>query len=178
MIDKINILYLYKLYVDEELKFINMHQDRVKFFTGLLSGLVAGTVAGLLKSIEWYHFALMTLGPILIIIISWIAEKSISRLYQRFLETVTVRAKMEQVMGLTHRPEELDNIPDAYWSQEPFVATRHLKSRKRKFNNSQEWVEAHLKQGYNRWTYILFRGSQVLGLVLLLAIMFLAWKSC
>jgi len=171
-----NTLDLYKVVVDEELKLISMHQDRIKFFTGLLSGLVAGTVAGLFKSEYWYHYALMGLGPVLIIVACHIAEQSIFRLYQRFLEAVTVRAKLEQLLGMAESPMELDQVSDPYWAEEPIVAPRHLESRKR-YKTSGEWLQAHFDKGSHRWTIRLFRGGQALGAVLLVLVSLLAWSK-
>ncbi len=101
MIDKNNTLELYKIIINEQIEYLKMRQNRVKFFMGITSGLVAGTVTGIFKSTEWFHFALMLLGPIMIIAVCNISKKSVFRLYQLFLETVTMRAKLEQLMGLS-----------------------------------------------------------------------------
>ncbi len=96
-----NLLKLYELAINEEHHFLEAHQSRVAFYTGIVSALAAGTVAGLFQVTEWYHLLALCVGPLLIFVVSSIAIKGTLRLYQRFLEAVTTRAKIEQELGLT-----------------------------------------------------------------------------
>jgi len=151
-----------------------MHQGRVKFFFGVMSGIVAGTLAGLYKATLWYHFALMSLGPVLIFFTCSISIRGVFQLYQRFLEAVSVRAKIEQQLGMTQPlPKVTEND---YWLGEPIIAPRHFDSRNM-HATSKEWVEAHSNQGYHLWTIRLFRGGQVLAFALLLVIVALSFNA-
>lgn len=172
--DKHNLIDIYKIAVEEETHFLDMHQSRVKFFLGIVSALLAGTVAGLFKSTLWYEFALMSLGPILIAFTCFVSMKGVFRLYQRFLEAVTVRAKIEQQLGMTlPLPNTTKND---YWSNEPVIAPRHLKSR-REHPTSEKWLEQITKQGYNSWTDKFFLGGYLLAAVLLIIIVLLSFNA-
>ena len=85
-----------------------------------------------------------------------------------------MRAKLEQVLGLAEPPECLDGETDVYWEKEPILAPRHLKSR-RSFASSADWLERHANLGYHRWTQTLFRGAQIIGFGLLVALGALAY---
>ncbi len=167
------LLEVYKTSVDEMHHFLRGHQTRVNFFMSLLSAVFAGIVAGVFKASSWYHLAFLTIGPIIIIALAEIAINGIFRLYQQFLEVVTVRAKLEQVLGLAEQPDSLDESADPYWAHEPILASRHLESR-HKYSSSAEWLKHHTNLGYHRWTQLLFRGVQVIGFLLLVALIVLA----
>lgn len=79
------LLKLYELAINEEHHFLDAHQNRIAFYSGVLSALVAGTVAGLFHASEWYHLAILCVGPVLIFVVSRIAIDGTFRLYQRFL---------------------------------------------------------------------------------------------
>ena len=144
---KTDFIELYKIFTDLETKFILMHQDKVKFFIGIISALTAATITGLYKSELWQHFALTIFGPILIILICFISKKSVLRPYQRFLEAISAKAKIEQQLGMTQSLPTISE--DDYWKNEPITAPRHLESR-RGYDNSESWVKALSKKGYHQ----------------------------
>lgn len=69
----------------------------------------------------------------------------VARSYTRFVETITVRAKFEQVLGLTlpmpHTPHDT-----GYWIGESFVAARHLRTRGDS-DTSQDFVDQYGRAG-------------------------------
>ncbi|MBN1359494.1 MAG: hypothetical protein JW993_02830 [Sedimentisphaerales bacterium] len=95
------VIEFYKICVDEEHDFLAEHQKRIAFYTGLLSAVLTLTVGGYLEASAWYHFAALGLGGLLLAAVSVIAKAGTRRLYQRFLETVTTRAKLEQDLGFS-----------------------------------------------------------------------------
>jgi len=124
-------LKLYELAINEEHYFLKEHQTRIDFYFGIVSVLVAGTAAGLFQVSEWYHVAILcACSPLLIFTITKIAIDGTFRSYQRFLETVTIRAKIEQELGLTKRCSGNVNDSDSFWQFEPIIPSRHIESRK------------------------------------------------
>jgi flagellar biosynthesis protein FliQ len=171
------LLKLYELAINEEHRFLNAHQNRVAFYSGILSALIAGTVAGLFQASEWYQFAILCFGPVLIFLISTIAIDGTFRLYQRFVEVVTTRAKVEQKLGLTEGHLGNSNAAHSYWQSEPLVPPRHIKSR-RNSESSEAFIEKYSKRGYHLWTTRLFRGFQGISVLMFVGMLALTiWNA-
>jgi hypothetical protein len=170
------LLKLYEFAINEEQHHIDAHQSRIVFYMGLLPALVAGISAGILQASEWYHFAALSIGPILIFVISRNAQDGTFRFYQRFLEAITVRAKIEQELGLTKQHSKQSNKNGNYWSSEPFIAARHIKSRTA-YESSETFIKYNSDKGYQKLTVQLFRSFQYLSFIMLIGLLALAlWK--
>jgi hypothetical protein len=172
-----NLMKLYELAVNEEHYYVDAHQDRIAFYMGLITAIVAAIGAGLLQASEWYHFAALCIGPALIFVVSKNARSGITRFYQRFLETVTIRAKIEQELGLTQQSSSNLNATHLYWASEPIIAPRHVNSR-RTYESSETFVKEHLKKGYHSITMRLFGGFQWLSIPIFIGLLALAiWTA-
>jgi hypothetical protein len=167
------LLKLYELAIDEEHYYLDAHQDGIAFYSGISSALVTGIGIGLFQASEWYHFALLCVGPVLIFAVSTIAVGGTLRKYQRFLETITVRAKIEQELGLTITQPSGTNAPDSYWQSEPIIPHRHIGNR-RKYESSEAFINAHATMGYHFWATRLFRFFQWLSVLMFLGLLSLA----
>ena len=166
-----DLLDLYKTIVEEEHYFAREHQSRIEFYVSIISALMTVTVAGAFKAASWYQYLFVTVGPILIFVVSEIAIGGTFRLYQRFLESITMRAKIEQIIGLTE--EAAHQSEDEYWPLEPIIPMRYLKAR-RESASSEEFIEKFSKAGYHRNSMYLFRGFQAVSVIMFLALIFLS----
>ena len=166
------ILKLYELSVNEEHYFLDAHQSRATFYSGFISALVVGTVAGLLRANDWKQLVAICAGPILIFIISKIALKGCFRFYQRYIETVTIRAKIEQELGLTRCQLDNTDETDFYWQSEPIIPFRHINSRKT-YNTSDDFIKQFIDKGYQHCTKVLFWWFQILSIVIFFWILYL-----
>ena len=95
------LMELYDLVVNEQHFSLEAHHKRVDFYSGLILALLTGTAVGLFQASAWYHYAYLCIAPLLIFTFSYIAIQGTERVYQRLLETITVRAKLEQELGFT-----------------------------------------------------------------------------
>ena len=172
--DKDALLKLYELIINEEYYYLKAHQSVISFYSGIITLLVAGIVAGIFKASEWYHLGFLCVGPLLIFMISTIAIAGTFRSYQRFLEAITVRAKIEQELELTMQCSRNVNRTDLYWQLEPIIPIRHLESRKR-CKSSSAFIEDLSKKGYHLWTIRLFRGFQLLSALMFLGLLYLTF---
>ena len=171
-----NILELYKSSITEMHSFLDGYYARLRFFMGILSALFAGSIAGILKSEQWYHFLLISIGPLLIVMISKIGIESVKRFYEDILDAISVRAKYEQFLGLT---QDIDysnlSASNNYWTNEPIIPERYLKSR-RDYKSAKDWKKDHKLKGDQKWNMVMFYGAQIVGGLLLIVIILLAIK--
>ena len=96
-----NTIDFYRISVEEEHYFLKEHQNRVAFFSGLISAVIALMLGGFLKATTWFHFLILVPGGFLLAAVSLIAKNGTQRMYQRFLEAVTTRAKLEHDLGFS-----------------------------------------------------------------------------
>ena len=172
-----DLLKLYELAINEEHRYLDAHQKRIDFYTGILSALLTGTGVGLFQASEWYHFVFLCIAPVLIFTVSSIAIEGTFRVYQRLLEAITVRAKIEQELGLTSRQPGSADESDSYWRSEPIIPHRHIESRK-KVESSKAFMDAYVTKGLQLWAGRLFRVFQWLSVGVLLGLLALAiWKG-
>ena len=106
----------------------------------------------------------------MIISISIIALEGTHRFYQRFLESVSMKAKIEQILGLTEVIP--DNNCNHYWKNESMIPQRHVRSRKVS-DSSDEFIENNRKKAYQKSTRILFFTLFSIGIVLFIVSVFL-----
>lgn len=172
-IEREELLKLYEIVVKEEHDFLEAHQTRVKFYTSIISALFAASVAGIIKSTAWYHLISVIIGPILTFSVSSIAVEGTFRLYQRFLETVTIRAKIEQALKLTDRLETEDNSSDLYWPDESLIPPRHIEKRK-KYASTKLFLQEHSEMGYHRSSFLLFKSFKIISAILFIGILVMA----
>jgi hypothetical protein len=158
---------LYKLAADEEHKALEAHQARIQFMVGLISALFAGTVAGLIQATSRLHLLALLAGPLLIFGLCQLAIRVGRQFYERFLSSVSMRAKLEQELGLTGPTSP----GSGYWPGEPLVPCRHIQSRHEHATSSEQWLMAHLNTGYNSSAIYLFRLAQVTAVLLALVVL-------
>jgi len=94
-----HLLKLYELFKGEEFHFLNAHHSRISFYSGFLSTLIAVTIAGLLRASVSWHYAVLLSSSVLILLVISTAFSATWRPYQRFLEAVTMSAKIEEKLG-------------------------------------------------------------------------------
>lgn len=172
---------LYELTFENEKHYLSEHQRRVSFYIGLISALITVTIAGLIQSEEWYECFVLLLGPITILVISWIAIKGANRFYQLFLESITKLKKIELDFGLHKNRNQNSSEENDWTANECYVPKRHKESTEYpKYESSDEWVKGHMffseyktenkikrKFNYNGVVVSLFIATSVLAVLLL-----------
>ena len=161
---------LLEIEINEEQHFLEAHQKRVAFYSSILSAILAATIAGAMKATNSYHYMLLLAAPVLIFAISYIARDGTFRIYQRFLEAITIRAKIEQVIGLTEPMNKINNELK-YWSEESFIPPRHLKARLGR-NSTEDFIDVNKNAGYHRSSRNLFITFQVVSAFIFLLLIY------
>ncbi len=177
--DKETLLVLYGYVLDEERFFAKEHQDRISFYSGFITTIIAAIVLGSLQASTWYHFAILSVGPLVLFLVAQNAVEGCYRSYLRFLEAITYRAKIEQNLGLTQKllKEESKREGELYWENEPLVPSRHLMSR-RKYVTSEEFILRASRGGYYRVVVRLFRTVQGISVLMFVGLVGIAvWMA-
>jgi hypothetical protein len=160
----------YELIVDEEHFHSEQHEKRIGFFAKIVSILFGATVAGVFKADQWYEYAFLIVGPFMIYTISNLGIKSIFSVYRRFIETVSIRAKLEQFLKMTKNNDS--NNAEHYWQNESLLPERYLRSRK-EFNTSKEFIDKYSSLGYQKLASNLFQGAKIVSVIMAFLLIFL-----
>lgn len=176
-IEREELMRLYKLAVDEQHFYLEAHHKRIDFYSGLTLALLTGTAVGLFQAKECYHYAYLCVAPLLMLGFSHIAIQGTRRVYQRLLETITVRAKVEQELGFTGSQPQGNEVLQPYWRTESLIPQRHIEART-KFESSSDFIAKQLSKGLQLWATRLLRGFQVWSVALFAGLVFLAVWNC
>ena len=157
----VDIQQLLDLTVREEQYALSAHQNRVAFYSSLISALFAGTVAGALQASATNHYLLLTAGPAIVFALCILGRDGTGRFYRRFREAVSTRAKLEQALGLT-LPLEVPDQAEVYWPGESLIPPRYLKARHEQ-PSSEKFIDSGLRTGYQAVTIRLFLLYQIVA---------------
>jgi len=167
-------LTLYSKAIDEHIYYIGRQQTIAAFFFSILSALFGLTIAGIIKSTLWYHFFSLLIGPTLIYIVSEHAIKSTKMVSKRVMEAISIRAKLEQLLGLTIPLNYAEKIKSSvYWKQDSVIPKRHITDRT-KSENADIFINSEFNSGYQKSLNIMFCCSIGLSLILFIILAFLS----
>lgn len=181
-----NLPTVYRSVVDEQHRYLDRLQSRVRFYTGLLTTVIGGSLVGFVNLGPYPRVAVVVIGGILVYLTAALAQKGIRRTYRLFSECISTRHKIEHDLGLdlprfgTSERERGDWVERA-----PYVASRHLRSRKdSEFNlyaSTTESEKAIQKKSssYRGITNVTFAVAQIIAAVMvILGFLFLALHVC
>ena len=169
---------IYKAERDGEIGWLQLHRQYTQVYL-----TVNYVVIGVIFSAIWYaadkwnsparpFLSLAVILPILNIALCCLGRRHANRIYQRFLESVTVQAKIEHLLGASlprHRADERPFQNDDYIQPVRWIKARH------DFPTAQEFIDAKMSKGGNRlvhWVYTVFIPCNV---ALIIAIPIIAW---
>jgi hypothetical protein len=115
----------------------------------------------------------LIIGPFLIFTLSIIAKEGTLRVYQRFLEAITEKAKLDQALGFND-PNWLPSCTNGYWLNESFLPTRFLSIREKWSTSSKDFIDYHLKIGYHGVARKLFSTFQFIAILLAISLLIFA----
>ena len=163
--DKEELIKLYELTLNESNELLKRYENKISFFWKIISSIFAGFVIGIFGATKIYHFVILMIAPIIVILISYLAKKALYRDYLNFLERVTLRAKIEDKLGLM---DEYD-YTNLKWRNEPLIPLRYFESRNN-FNTSEEFIQYHITEGYQAIYYKMFNYTIWLSICLIMMI--------
>jgi hypothetical protein len=161
------ILKKYELTIQQEHDHYESYRTHVKFYVGLLGVLLGAGVIMLSRGPVQYHLVVLVGLPSLTILISFYGINSVDTGYRRWLETVTILAKLEHLLGFDKSKNAEGDSRDFKWSAEALVSTRHVVDRN-SYENSEDFIKDCMRKGNHRWTVYLFRTFQIISLAIII----------
>lgn len=149
---------LYKLAHQEQISWLNLHRQHSQQYFVLVSALFAASLGAI------YHFRnaplftiAVVVGPVLGALLSITAVGMCDRFYRRFLESITIQAKLAPIVGVTEERSELSNgkRPTPFSDDTHYIPARWVKSYC--YGRSEDFVQAHMRLGANRFAFWSFR---------------------
>ena len=147
------LMKLYDVHYKDQQVHIDSFQKHLEIFLTVIAGLITVFIGGMLQFHE-KPFAFTLVGiPLFIVFFSEIGKKTIDRFYQRFLESIVIIAKIENILGLD------DSISDKnlrgkkqrkpLWIEDKvFLLDRWVEDRSSVRANilglPSDWIYAHL----------------------------------
>jgi hypothetical protein len=169
--DKKEAFDFYKLIRGEEISWLNLHRQYSQQYLTLISAIFAVSLGALYQfKNEPLLVVAVILGPLLNILLGITAIKMCNRFYQRFLEGVTIQAKIEPLLGLDTQREENqeDDTRYPFPDDKHYLPNRWLESRKQ--NSSLDFVNDHMKSGSNKYVQLSFKLLLVANIVVIIGI--------
>ena len=169
--DKKEAFDFYKLIRGEEISWLNLHRQYSQQYLTLISAIFAVSLGALYQFKEDPLLILaVILGLLLNVLLCITAIKMCNRFYQRFLEGVTIQAKIEPLLGLSNpREEKAENATVwPYPNDKYYLPERWLKSRSQK--SSLDFVNDHMKSGSNKYVQLSFWLLLVANIALIIGI--------
>ncbi len=160
---KENVYELIKIYMLEEQYFLESHQKRVVFFISTIVAIMAATIAALTRLEPSFASFGLLFGPASMYALTHYGKEGTYRFYQRFIETVTIKAKLQNIAGLD--VPGVDFSEEFGWRSEPVIPDRHVASTI-EFENSSQFKNALDRKGYQGVVESLLFSFKILSIIL------------
>lgn len=142
---------LLKLFSEEEKYWLKEHHSRATYYTGLMTTITGAVLFGFFNAKTDIHYASVAVASAIMYFLARAAPEAMHRMYCRYLEAITMRAKMEQIMGL----HQLAARDATFWPGEGLIPRRYIVARET-HKDSMEFVTKNSHLGYQRITERVF----------------------
>ena len=147
----------YKQIKDQEISWLNLHRQYSQQYLTLISAILAISIGAIYQfKNEPFIILVVIIGPLLNIIFCITAIEMCNRFYNRFLEGISIQAKIEPLLSIYNLRDKNkgddDNFPfpdDIY-----YLPARWVESRIE--DNSLDFIEKNMKSGANQYVQFSF----------------------
>jgi hypothetical protein len=150
--DKKTALELYTLFRQENSLWLGKHREHSQQYFTLVIAILAASIAAVpsFMTLHRWLLSLIIIGPLINLIFCRIGFFLCDRSYQAYLESISVQAKLEQIIGLTKsRQRARGNLTPVFAEDEHFLPERWL-DKSRDFATAGMFVEDKLNKGANK----------------------------
>jgi len=167
---------LYKVHVGGQSEWLGLHQKHCQQFLVLISAVSAASLTAL------HYFGgdpvvlcAICMGPALNVILAITAIKLCSRAYKRFLEDVTIAAKLQPLLGLSKREADGNHGEDTqvFGDDVAYTPSRWHRARA-DHGTADEFVRAYGNRGAHLYVTVTFGALIIANVVLLVVVAFAA----
>jgi hypothetical protein len=171
-------LRLLEITIKEEQFFLTRQKEEVYAILQYYSIIISGVLYG--HAHKYSQVGLIT-GLIASCVICFLGVKQVRRISQRFLETITIRAKIEHTLNFHVEPSK-DKVQEGHeylWvATEPLLNSRYVSARygrATRGESSAEWVQRLLEHdSYNLAVCKLLYGCSFMSFLLMIQIVYSA----
>jgi len=157
-----------RLISEEERYYMDLYHRQLTFFWGGIGLALGATTAGFINASEKQDYWAILVGPLVAMLLLTSLSASLRRCYQRFLECIASRAKIESRLGF-----DQTSPSQALWPNEGIVHSRHFESRLA-IDSSASFVDRAMGSGLLGTHRFLLRGLFVVMLAASVAISLVA----
>ena len=163
---------------------LDLHFKYANWYSAFFIALLAAYVVGLSQYYKSFGAVLFLTLPLLVIVLAQLGKYAMDRFYQTFLETVTVLAKLEKLLGLdgTIGTKSCAKSATALWPEDKqLIPYRYFKSRyDPNVVSSEEFIKRSLKLGANKTVHDTFLAFQITAVLLFLGgiALFALFQTC
>ena len=148
-------LEIYKVYKGKETICLKLHRQYSQQYFTLIMAIFAASLLAIYHFKTDYQIMLaMLFVPIVNIVLSVTAIHMCNRFYKRFLEAITIQAKLEPLIGL------IATRPDASEPSSPFPEDTHILPERwvtgRQHKKAKDFIDNKMKRGSNYLTQLSF----------------------
>ncbi len=179
-----HLIELWKQCSVEEVAYLDLHFKYANWYSAFFIALLAACVVGLSQYYRSFGSVLFLTLPLLVIVLAQLGKKAMDRFYQTFLETVTVLAKLEKLLGLDGAvgTKSCAKSATVLWPEDKqLIPFRYFRSRyDPNVVSSEEFIRRYLKLGANKTVHDTFLAFQIIAVLLFLGgiVLFTLFHTC
>lgn len=173
-LDRDKLFEFYLAVQSQQIQWMNRHSQHFRHYVTLVMAILAATLGAVyqFRGNALFTLTAASLGFMVNILLCWVAVSACNRSYQRFLEAVTIAAKLEAFFGLDGpRPstEDRESSSSRFPKDVHLLPERWLDSRDQE--TAAEFVKDKMSEGGN-WVARLTMGILALmNAILLVGVM-------
>lgn len=177
-IDEKHLLKLYTVHSEEQISHLDSHYKYRNYYTTILSALLAIFVGGMLQFHDTPFAPALIFLLVCIVVLSEFGKKTTDRYYRRFLESVTILAKLDNALGFDKPINVKREVKNVLWSNDKQLLPERWVSDCQKHNSSKDFISERMKMGDNRyanWTFTFFEIMSLVYGVIAIHVYLVSW---
>ena len=158
---------------NDQIAWLNLHREHSQHYLTFITAVLAGTLGAIyqFKDNPWLLLTTV-IGPIVNIPLCRSASFICDSFYQRFLEEVTIQAKLEALLGFANPRSDVnaDSESSMPFSEDQYILPERWLESRRQHTTAAKFVDEKMGSGSNRLMRNVFRILMIANMLLGVAI--------